>query len=67
MSLLLHPLLGYLKYLYSVMANCLISNKVKNFNSHIAARGDNRQWQRNVHTFRNVIHVVRRYYMYLYW
>ena len=28
-------------YLYSIMANCLISNKVKNFNSHIAARGDN--------------------------
>ena len=35
------PYWDILKHLYSVMANCLISNKVKNFNSHIAARGDN--------------------------
>ena len=32
-----------LRQLFSVMANCLISNKIKNYNSQLAARGDSRK------------------------
>ena len=38
-----------LRQLFSVMANCLISNKIKNYNSQLAARGDSRKAKKFSH------------------
>ena len=47
-----------LRQLFSVMANCLISNKIKNYNSQLAARGDSRKANKFYHHYNLLVITV---------